>query len=193
MPVLFVLVGYLAGSLPFSVWVSRLFCGKDVREGGSHHATATNVLRQSGWPAGLLVLLLDFSKGFLPVFAATRFAGSEWWLPALTGAAVVAGHIWPLFAGFRGGMGLASSGGACLAISPPALAIVIVGAVILLFLIRHAARAMLVAAILAGPALWLFQFPARVLLFVFLISVLVGFRYASDWRREYRELWFDRG
>src|SRR5512147_2407070 len=117
LPFLFPLLGYLSGSLPFSIWVTRLLKGVDLREAGSGHATTTNTIRQAGFAAGALVLILDVAKGFLPVWLALRYA-PHMWVAAVTAACVVIGHCWPVFAQFRGGMGLASAGGGLLAASP---------------------------------------------------------------------------
>src|SRR5512140_1297800 len=94
-------LGYLCGSLPFSVWLTRLLKGVDVRDSGSGHATTTNTIRQAGFAAGALVLVLDIAKGFLPTWLALHYAPlpSRVWIAALTAALAAAGHCWPLFAG----------------------------------------------------------------------------------------------
>src|SRR5512138_1961626 len=115
---LFPLLGYLSGSLPFSVWVTRLVKHVDVRDAGSGHATTTNTIRQAGFGWGALVAVLDVAKGFIPTYLALnvgRDTISPYILVPLTAACAVAGHCWPLFAQFRGGMGIATFGGALLA------------------------------------------------------------------------------
>jgi len=110
-------LGYLLGSLPFALWITRLVKGIDVRDGGSGHVTTTNTIRQAGWMAGAAVFVLDFGKGFLAVWLALH-AGLPAWSVGLTGALAVAGHCWPVFAQFRGGMGLATMGGGLAVVSP---------------------------------------------------------------------------
>src|SRR5512135_2783762 len=107
----FALLGYLCGSLTFSIWITRLLKGVDVRDAGSGHATTTNTIRQAGFAAGALVLVLDIGKGFLPTWLALHYAppAVRTWVAALTLACAVAGHCWPVFARFRGGMGLATT------------------------------------------------------------------------------------
>src|SRR5512142_2132383 len=95
---LFPILGYLSGSLPFSIWITRLVKGVDVRAGGSGHATTTNTIRQAGFGWGALVFVLDVAKGFIPTWLALRYAPAEWIVPVTAGLAVV-GHCWPLFAG----------------------------------------------------------------------------------------------
>lgn len=102
--------GYVLGSLPFALWVTRLTKGIDIRDSGSGLVTTTNTIRQAGWFSGLIVAFLDLCKGFIPTYLALS-ADLPYWLVAITAGLTVAGHCWPIFAGFRGGMGLATSGG----------------------------------------------------------------------------------
>jgi glycerol-3-phosphate acyltransferase PlsY len=75
LPFLFPIFGYLSGSLAFSIWVTRLAKGVDVRAVGSGHATTTNTIRQAGWGWGALVAILDVAKGFIPVYLALNGRG----------------------------------------------------------------------------------------------------------------------
>lgn len=108
-----VLAAYLIGSLVAGIVVSRLK-GSDIRE--RDFAGASGAVRQFGVRVGLLVFALDFAKGGLAAGLALRLAPDLAWL---AGAAVVAGHCWPLFFGFRGGQGLAPAMGAVLALAWP--------------------------------------------------------------------------
>ena len=191
MPFLFPLIGYLSGSLPFAVWVTHWRKGIDIRTAGSGHATTTNVIRTLGFGWGALVLVLDIAKGFLPVWLALRFGGAWYW-PVLAGVCAVAGHIWPLFADFRGGMGLATTAGGLLALYPLSFFIALGVLIAVLLLWRHGARATVLTAVILPPAFYLLRFPASLVWFAFLDAVLVALRFAADWRREYRELWLDR-
>src|ERR1044071_1244815 len=96
---LFPILGYLFGSLPFSIWVTRLVKHVDVRDAGSGHATTTNTIRQAGFGWGALVAILDVAKGFLPTFLALTYTHNTW-VVVLTAAFAVAGHCWPIFAQF---------------------------------------------------------------------------------------------
>ncbi len=186
-----VILGYLSGSLPFSVWITALVKGVDVREGGSKHAGATNTIRQAGWPAGIAVLVLDIAKGFFPVWLALQYGEGVWVVP-LTGALVVAGHCWPLFADFRGGMGLAPAGGSLIAVNPLGFLIGLGVLISLVLIIRHAARASMLAGLLIGPVN-LFLGTGWAFFWVAMAQGLVlSWRFRIDWRREYRELWLDR-
>jgi glycerol-3-phosphate acyltransferase PlsY len=124
---LLVPVGYLLGSLPFGVLVGRLVKRIDIREHGSGNAGMTNVIRLVGTPAGILVLALDMGKAALAVGLALLFSDSAG-VAAGAGLAALAGHIWPVFVGFRGGRGTASGWGALFVLSPVAgLAATVIG------------------------------------------------------------------
>ncbi|MYA09194.1 MAG: glycerol-3-phosphate 1-O-acyltransferase PlsY [Holophagales bacterium] len=114
-----VVLAYLLGSLPWSYLIVRLHRGIDVRTIGSRSAGATNVLRASGKWAALLALLLDAAKGAGAVVLARSLEVGSWWLAAAAVAAV-AGHVFPLFLGFRGGKGVATAAGVLALLVPEA-------------------------------------------------------------------------
>lgn len=188
---LFVLLGYLFGSLTPSIWVTRLVKGIDLRDTGSGHATTTNTIRQAGFGWGALVLLLDIAKGFVPTWLALQVAPATWIVP-LTSAAVVAGHCWPVFAQFRGGMGLASAGGCLLAADPLACLVSLGILIVLTLLIRHSARASVLTGILSAPAFWLLGLREVDFWIAIAVGTVIAFRFLIDWNRKYRELWLDR-
>jgi acyl phosphate:glycerol-3-phosphate acyltransferase len=119
-----VIAAYLLGSIPTAVWIGKAFHGIDVREHGSGNAGTTNTIRVLGWKTGIPVLVIDMAKGWLaamlPVFLKIAPPGSPQLinLQILTGLIAIAGHIFPLYAGFRGGKGVATVAGAMLAIHP---------------------------------------------------------------------------
>jgi glycerol-3-phosphate acyltransferase PlsY len=120
------LIGYLLGSLPTSVWVGKLYGGIDIRRHGSGNAGATNVIRLLGWKPGLFVFAVDFIKGYLAILlvAISGLEPFSWGGESaclIAGCAAVAGHIWSLFAGFRGGKGVATAAGVLLAAHPLAM------------------------------------------------------------------------
>ncbi|MCY3929832.1 MAG: glycerol-3-phosphate 1-O-acyltransferase PlsY [Acidobacteria bacterium] len=114
-----VVAAYLLGSLPWSYLIVRLHRGIDVRTIGSRSAGATNVLRASGKWAALLALLLDAAKGAAAVVLARSLEVGSWWLAAAAVAAV-AGHVFPVFLGFRGGKGVATAAGVLALLVPGA-------------------------------------------------------------------------
>jgi glycerol-3-phosphate acyltransferase PlsY len=122
--ILVIVLAYLLGSIATAVWVGKIFHGTDVREHGSGNAGATNVIRVLGWKTGVPVLLIDVLKGWvaamLPVFLNMADDGSALLTnyQIIAGLAAVAGHIYPVFAGFHGGKGVATIFGVLLAINP---------------------------------------------------------------------------
>jgi len=188
---LFPMLGYLLGSLPFSIWITRLVKGVDVRDAGSGHATTTNVIRQAGFGWGALVFILDVAKGFLPTWMALKFSGDTW-VVAMTAAFAVIGHCWPLFAKFRGGMGLATSGGAFLAVNPLAFLICIAILILLVLVVHHSARASVFTGLLAAPVLWIFKIRDDAFWMAIGAGLVIAIRFLIDWNRKYRELWLDR-
>lgn len=119
-----VLLAYVIGSIPTAVWVGKIFFKLDVRKHGSGNAGATNTIRVLGWKAGLPVFLFDVFKGWLAVMLASFFLSGQLteenliFLKIALAAAVVAGHVFPLFAGFRGGKGVATLLGVGVALFP---------------------------------------------------------------------------
>ncbi len=119
------LVGYLAGSIPWGVLLTRLVGAGDVRTIGSGNIGATNVLRTGRRGLAAATLALDLLKGFLPVWAAWSWTGPDTSIAA--GAGAVIGHCFPVWLRFKGGKGVATAGGVILALTPlvvlPALAV----------------------------------------------------------------------
>lgn len=114
-----VLAGYLIGAFPSGVVVGRL-AGADPRASGSGRTGTTNALRSLGPRWAAAVAVLDLAKGIVAVLVGTAI-GPEPWAGALAGVAAVVGHVWSVFIGFRGGRGVATGGGAMLALAPIAV------------------------------------------------------------------------
>jgi glycerol-3-phosphate acyltransferase PlsY len=130
LPSLLVVLAYLAGSFPTGVLLARAR-GVDLRKVGSGNIGATNVGRALGRPFGVLVLVIDAAKGFLPVFIARQLGLSPWLLAAI-GLAALLGHSFSVFLRGRGGKSVATALGAALAIAPlPALGSLAIYAVLL--------------------------------------------------------------
>lgn len=174
---------YLLGSVPTAVWTGRLFHGIDVREHGSGNAGATNVMRVLGVRTGVPVLLIDMLKGW----AAVRLLrlqpgfgpGEEMFilLSILLGIMAVIGHIFPVFAGFRGGKGVATISGVCFALHPAATAAALGIFILVLLLSKYVSLGSIAAGIsfpvwvivvFRSPSvsLWVFSMVAAVLLII---------------------------
>ena len=126
--ILFAISAYLLGSIPTAVWVGKRFYGLDVREHGSKNAGATNTFRVLGKKPGKIVLAIDVLKGLiavlLPLIVSNQHDENTIINYKLVAAVfVILGHVFPIFAGFRGGKGVATSLGVIFAIHPPAAGI----------------------------------------------------------------------
>jgi glycerol-3-phosphate acyltransferase PlsY len=144
---------YLLGSIPTAVWIGRIYYGIDVREHGSKNAGATNTFRVLGKKPGLIVLIIDVLKGvaasLLPVFI-LEMNWDDLLIKVQIGAAflVVFGHLFPVFAGFRGGKGVATSLGVVIGIVPLAAGISLIIFLSVFLLTRFVSLGAIIAALL---------------------------------------------
>ena len=158
-----VLLSYLVGSIPGSVWIGQWRYGIDIREHGSRNAGATNAFRVLGWKAGILATTVDLGKGLFAagIIATIRIdaiptTGLGFWeeetvVRLIAGVAAVVGHIFPIWVGFKGGKGVNTAAGVLFALSPVTMAITIGVFAIVLFSSRYVSLASLSAA-LAFPS-----------------------------------------
>jgi len=155
-----IISAYLLGSIPTAVWVGKGFYGIDIRDHGSKNAGATNTIRVLGWKAGLPVMVIDILKGFAAVtlirFVQSLAPGTDQFVnfQLILGGAAVIGHIFPVFARFRGGKGVATLFGMALAISPFSTLVCAGVFILTLFLTKYVS----LSSILAG-----FTFPLAVI------------------------------
>lgn len=153
------LLAYLLGAIPFGYLLVRLTTGGDVRAAGSGNIGATNVLRTTGRAAGVLTLLLDIGKGFAAVWLASRLTeGSPLWM-SCAALAVMAGHTYPVFLGFKGGKAVASWVGAFLCLAPVPLAATLVVFVVTVAVSKYVSLGSVLAAGLLPLAVWLISHP----------------------------------
>ena len=153
-----VILAYLIGSIPFGYLIVRGKGGGDVRETGSGGTGATNVSRRAGKAAGILTLALDALKGSISVLVARVIVGptanAEWWIAAAA-IATMAGHIFPVWLGFRGGKGVATGVGVFLVLAPVALLCAGVLFVAIVSLTRYVSLGSIVAAATIPLFVWL--------------------------------------
>ena len=176
------LAGYLLGSCPTAAPISRRLYGSDVREHGSGNAGAANMLRAFGWRPALAVLVLDAAKGYAPALLASWLPGGGA-APATTlglaaGAAATLGHCYPLFAGFRGGKGVATASGAFLATHAGAVGLGLAVFAALAALTRYVSVASIGAAAAMPAILLAFRYRpghAVPMADVYLAAALAGF------------------
>jgi acyl phosphate:glycerol-3-phosphate acyltransferase len=139
-----IILCYLIGAIPFGLLFTRWFSHIDVRTVGSGNIGATNVLRAAGKKAALLTLFADCLKGLLPVLAVKLLFHDDL-ASVLSGAATLLGHTFPIYLGFKGGKGVATSFGVALALTPLAALLCLVTWAVAAFLWRYSSLAALTA------------------------------------------------
>ncbi len=151
------IVAFLSGSLPFASWLGRLVAKKEVRAVGDGNPGATNAFRAGGLSLGIAVLLLDVSKGVLPVVFAKEVFGVDGWLLALVAVLPVAGAAFSPFLGFRGGKGLAVTLGTWIGLTLWTIPLIAVVAIVVATLLVEPDAWAVAAALTAmglGVVLW---------------------------------------
>jgi glycerol-3-phosphate acyltransferase PlsY len=160
---LFGLIAYLLGSIPTSVWLGKSYYGIDVREHGSKNAGATNTFRILGQKPGIIVLFIDILKGatavLLPYFFLQYKIDYERLIQIqlLTAILAILGHVFPLFANFKGGKGVATSLGIIIGIHPPAAGICLGVFLVVFILSKYVSLGAIITAI-SFPLLIIFLF-----------------------------------
>src|SRR5918999_4648114 len=142
-------VGYLLGSIPFGVILTRLAGAGDVRRIGSGNIGATNVLRTGRKGLALATLALDLAKGALPAWLAYRYLGPD--MAVVAGLGAVLGHCFPVWLKFRGGKGVATAAGVVIALTPPVGAIAIAVFLLVVLATRYVSLASMLGAIAPAP------------------------------------------
>ncbi len=148
-----IILAYLIGSIPTSVWIGRIFYNIDVRKEGSGNAGATNTIRVLGYKAGIPVLLLDIFKGWLAVYISNFFWDGSLTFPDLIdfkiilASAAVIGHVFPVYVGFKGGKGIATLLGIGIALFPYGALIAVAVFVITLVITGYVSLSSIVAAV----------------------------------------------
>ena len=158
-PLLVVIVAYLIGSIPFGYLIVRHKVGDDIRRSGSGGTGATNVSRRAGKVAGVLTLVLDALKGILAIVVAQMLIGEGGpaidWLTAAAAIATIAGHIFPVWLGFRGGKGVATGLGVFLMLAPIAVLCAAVILVVVVWITRYVSLGSMVAVAMISLLVWM--------------------------------------
>jgi glycerol-3-phosphate acyltransferase PlsY len=175
------LSSYLLGAVPFGFLIARAR-GVDIRRVGSGNIGATNVFRSVGKTWGILAFVCDALKGFVPAFwfASLGELPQSAVLQLLFGCAAIAGHNWPVYLGFRGGKGVATSAGALVGIAPLSMGIGLAAWLISFLVTRYVSFASIAAALVVGGSAWLpsmpYGLPVR--------SALSGLALLTIWRHK---------
>lgn len=173
-----VLLGYLAGSVPFAFLLARR-TGIDVRIAGSGNVGAANVLRTTGAWRAVVVMMLDIAKGALAV-AVAHLSNAGAVTTAVTGAAAVVGHIYPVWLRFHGGKGVAVAAGAFAVLTPVATAVAFGLFLVVVRITRYISLGSLAATVALPPAAWLTGAPAAVVAAAAATAGLIVFRHRAN-------------
>jgi glycerol-3-phosphate acyltransferase PlsY len=176
-----ILFGYAVGSVPFAFLLARR-AGIDVRVAGSGNVGAANVLRTSGAPLGLTVMMLDIAKGAATVLAAYAGAGSNSSVAA-AGAAAIVGHIYPVWLRFHGGKGVAVAAGVFSVLAPMATMLAAAVFFATVGLTRVVSLGSVAATVMLPSAAWLTGAPTPVLIAAIGTGILILFRHRANIRR----------
>lgn len=179
---LLVALGYVLGSIPTGLLVARWQRGVDIRRHGSGNIGMTNVLRAVGKGAAALTLVGDLAKGLLPVLLARAWLTSPWAIGLVALAAVI-GHLYPVFAGFHGGKGVATTLGASLPLLPGPLLIAFLVFVTCVALRRQVSLGSLAAAAALPIAAFAWGSPAAYVLYALMAATLIWYRHRENIQR----------
>lgn len=182
------LLAYLIGSIPSGLWIGKLFYNIDIREHGSGNLGGTNTFRTLGKKAGLVVTLMDILKGtaatllgLLPFFDSANVH------PLVLGIIAVIGHIYPIFAGFKGGKAVATSGGILLGYNWPIFVILVLGFFIILKMTKMVSLTSMCLAVIAIIYSIVYYFTVKedwpLIVIVILLAIFIFYRHRSNIER----------
>ncbi len=188
--IVFSLAAYLLGSIPSAVWIGKTLHGIDVREHGSKNAGATNTFRVLGKKAGIIVLVMDVLKGvaavFLPRFLSQGNEEQVIQLELLAGVFVFLGHLFPIFAGFRGGKGVATSLGIIIGIHPEAAGLCLL-IFLLVFIASHYVSLGAIVASFFFPLIVILVFKEESL-YLIIFSIVIGLTVIATHKKNIQRL-----
>jgi acyl phosphate:glycerol-3-phosphate acyltransferase len=179
-----VVLAYVLGSIPVGYLLVKWRTGTDIRAAGSGNTGATNVLRTTGVWTGIATLILDIGKGYLAVWITGQASsGNPFWM-SLAALAVMFGHAFSAFLGFKGGKAVASFLGAFLKLAPLATIAIVVVFLVIVAWTRHISLGSIVGAGTFPLALWLIEKPPVVVLLASVVAaILIIYRHRSNIER----------
>ncbi|MDO5689393.1 MAG: glycerol-3-phosphate 1-O-acyltransferase PlsY [Tissierellia bacterium] len=180
MELLFFLMAYLIGNFTSAYVMGKLIYKQDIRTMGSGNAGATNALRSFGAKFGVMTLLLDLLKGVLAVYIADRFGGEMASYAAALG--VVMGHNWPALFGFRGGKGMATSGGTVLYLDPRIFTGLLIVFILVILITRYVSLASVGIAVSAPIIAYLIDYQEKPFLVytILILAAIIVYKHRSN-------------
>jgi len=196
------LISYLLGSIPSSLWVGQIFHKMDIRNFGSGNLGSTNAFRNLGWKSGASVLVLDFMKGFVSSYWVAMYAfeigngpiappgwEADAFLKITCGLFAVVGHMFPIFANFKGGKGAATACGMLYGIEPISIGISSVVFIAITLSTRYVSLASIVSSFIYPISLLIMRYgfgyfvDGSVIIFAIFISAGIIYKHKSNIRR----------
>ena len=177
------IIAYLLGSIPFGVIFGHLFKGVDVRSGGSKYMGALNTWRMVGLFPAVLVAFGDMGKALVAINIAQALDPTGWTMP-VAGAMAVVGHCWPIYVGFRGGVGIASGMAIIFCLAPLAALVMVAIWGVWVAILRHFPRSQATIALTAPFVLWAFKSPPQLLLLGILAGGVIFVRHIPELQRD---------
>ncbi|WP_028782900.1 glycerol-3-phosphate 1-O-acyltransferase PlsY [Thalassobacillus devorans] len=178
--IIFSIIAYLLGSIPSGLLVGKLGYGIDIREHGSGNLGGTNTFRVLGKKAGLFVTIADILKGTLATVLAVIFTPDI--NPLIIGIAAVIGHMYPVFAGFRGGKAVATSGGVILGVNPLVFGIMIATFFVMLYLTKYVSLSSMITGVVS-MAVSFFLGDMGLFIVITLLTLFVIYRHRANIKR----------
>jgi len=188
-----IILSYIAGSFPTAVIISRLIMKDDIRNHGSGNPGATNVFRVMGWKPGLVVVTVDIAKGLLAVLLFAPIAGSvqldETIIKIIAGFSAIIGHVWTVFAGFRGGKGVGTAFGVFLGLAPVASLISFIAWGLVILITRYVSLASISAGFIFGMVVGIRKYcfnvdvPLPIMILAGIVVLLIFYTHRSNIKR----------
>lgn len=179
--ILFALLAYLLGSIPTGLIVGKVGYKKDIREHGSGNLGATNTFRELGIKAGTIVILVDVLKGTIATITPALLFGSEIY-PLSIGIFAVVGHTYPVFAGFKGGKAVATSGGIFLGASPFLFIMMVTSFLITLYFSKYVSLSSMITGIVS-IIVSLFIKDIGITIMISLLTIFIFYRHKDNIKR----------
>jgi glycerol-3-phosphate acyltransferase PlsY len=181
--VIAMILAYLFGSINFSIPLGKWLRGIDIREVNSKNAGTSNVAMSLGWRWGIMVLLLDMAKGFLPVLTVKMLYPNFELLWFLTGFAAIIGHVYPIFYSFKGGKGSATYGGMLFALTPYYAFIMLLIYSFILFAFNYVVLSTLFVSVVTPIIYYMFGFEWSSILILLLFVLLSIWKHKENYIR----------
>lgn len=181
MQYLWILLPYLIGSISFSYIAGKLFAGIDIREYGSNNAGATNVFRTLGIKAFLFASFFDILKGAVAVLLTSYFFPENEIIIILSAVAVIVGHNWPIFFGFKGGKGVATTIGVLFGLHTISALIIMATMAIIVYFTRYVSLASLVGTFLLPFLIYIFmEGKIYYVIFATVLTIMAWYRHRTN-------------